>query len=184
MALTSSQSFALGTKAPDFRLQDAKSGEWLSLEELHSETATLIVFMCNHCPYVKHIQDELVRVAKDYQTRGVALIAISSNDPEQYPEDGPLKMREVAQEHHYPFPYLFDETQMVAKAYQANCTPDFYLFDSKLKCRYHGRFDDSTPGKGSVSGHELRSALELLLANKPINPEQKPSIGCSIKWKK
>src|SRR5689334_16617490 len=145
---TLSTMMPLGTKAPDFRLPDTVSGKTVSLDELKSEWATVVMFICNHCPYVKHIQEELVRLAADYRMQGVAFVAISSNDPVAYPEDAPEHMREVAEAFGYPFPYLFDESQEVARAYQAACTPDFYIFDRNLKCVYRGQLDDSRPGNG------------------------------------
>ncbi|HWU67738.1 MAG TPA: thioredoxin family protein [Stenotrophobium sp.] len=183
MALTSSSMLALGAVAPDFRLADTVSGRVLSLAELRSERATVIMFLCNHCPYVKHVQSALVRLALDYQPRGVRFIAISSNDVRHYPEDAPERMKVVAQECGYPFPYLYDETQAVARAYQAACTPDFYVFDAQLRCAYRGRMDDATPGNGRpVTGADLRAALDALLSGAPVNAEQYPSLGCGIKW--
>jgi peroxiredoxin len=185
MSLTSSTMLPLGTRAPDFSLPDTVSGPVLSLEVLKSTRATVIMFICNHCPYVKHVQKELVRLAKDYQAKGVAFVAISSNDAHDYPEDGPERMKQVAQTAGYPFPYLYDETQGVAKAYRAACTPDFYLFDGELKCVYRGRLDDSTPGNGRpVTGHDLRAALDAVLAGQSVPADQKPSMGCNIKWKR
>jgi peroxiredoxin len=185
MAETPSSMLPLGNIAPDFRLLDTKTNQSLSLDELKSPTATVIMFLCNHCPYVKHIQSKLSEIAKLYQTKGVSFIAISSNDVQAYPEDGPAYMRQEAEKNHYSFPYLFDETQEVAKAYQATCTPDLYIFDSHLKCVYRGRFDDSTPGnKRPVTGYDLSQALDNILANQPVNANQKPSVGCSLKWKK
>ncbi len=184
MALTPSSMLPLGTSAPDFRLPDTVSGKPLALAELKSDKATLVMFICNHCPYVKHVQHELVRLAKDYRPKGVAFVAISSNDARSYPEDAPDKMKAVAQRLAYPFPYLYDETQAVAKAYQAACTPDFYLFNAALKLVYRGRLDGATPGNEvPVTGHDLRAALDAALAGRAPNPEQKPSMGCNIKWR-
>lgn len=184
MALTPSNMLPLGTRAPDFRLPDTVSGKTLGLAELKSERATLVMFICNHCPYVKHVQHELVRLAHDYQPRGVGVIALSSNDAKSYPEDAPDKMRAEAKRAGYPFPYLYDETQAVAQAYQAACTPDFYLFDAALKLAYRGRLDGATPGNEvPVSGYDLRTALDAVLAGRRLSAEQKPSIGCNIKWK-
>ncbi len=187
MALTPSNMLALGSVAADFELLDTVSAQRLSLNALKSPRATVIMFICNHCPYVKHVQPELVRLANDYQPKGISFIAISSNDANAYPADAPNKMAEVAQEWAYPFPYLYDETQAVARAYQAACTPDFYIFDKDLRCVYRGQLDDARPGQAFVSntpnGQDLRNALDKLLQGKPINPEQKPSIGCNIKWK-
>ena len=185
MALTPSTMLPLGTKAPNFNLLDACSGKILSLDQLKSDNATVILFICNHCPYVKHIQDELVKTANRYQAKGIHFIAINSNDIESYPADSPENMRKNAETHHYAFPYLFDETQAIAKAYQAACTPDFYIFDRDLLCVYRGRFDDSTPGNGiPVTGKDLSAALDALLDNQSIDSNQQPSVGCNIKWKK
>jgi thiol-disulfide isomerase/thioredoxin len=144
----------------------------------------LVLFICNHCPYVKLIRDELARLGREYQTRGVALVAINSNDVANYPDDSPAKMAEEARLAGYTFPYLFDETQAVAKAYRASCTPDFYLFDRERRLVYRGQFDDSRPGNGvAVTGRDLRAALDALLSGKPVLSDQKPSLGCNIKWK-
>jgi thiol-disulfide isomerase/thioredoxin len=185
MALTPSNMLPLGTPAPDFRLPDTVSGRVLALSELKSGRATVVMFLCNHCPYVKHVNPELIRVAHDYQPKGVSFIAISSNDAANYPEDAPDKMRDTAQRLGYPFPYLYDESQDVARAYQAACTPDLYVFDGDLKLAYRGRLDGSTPGNEvPLSGQDLRAALDAVLAGRPVDPEQKPSMGCNIKWKK
>ncbi|TCW41553.1 peroxiredoxin [Laceyella sacchari] len=184
MALTESNMFPLGATAPSFTLPDVVSNQEVSLEALKSDVATVIMFICNHCPYVKHVQKQLVQLANDYLPKGVAFIAISSNDAVQYPEDGPDNMKKVAEEFQYPFPYLYDESQQVAKAYQAACTPDFYIFDGKLSCVYRGQLDDSRPGNGlPVTGSYIRAALDSILNNEPIQVQQKPSIGCNIKWK-
>lgn len=184
MALTPSTMLPLGTPAPQFSLPDTRSGQVLSLAELRSPKATVVLFICNHCPYVLHIIEKLSAVAQDYQAQGVQFIAISSNDVAKYPADAPEKMTEFAAAHHFSFPYLFDETQEVAKAYQAACTPDFYIFDKNLLCVYRGRFDDATPGnKNPVTGKEFSTALDCLLANKALDENQKPSVGCNIKWK-
>jgi peroxiredoxin len=185
MADTPSVMVDLGTKAPDFTLEDVVSGEKKSLSKLKSDKATVIMFICNHCPFVKHVQDELVRLANDYIPKGVSFVAISSNDADNYPQDSPEKMKEVAEEKGYPFPYLFDETQEVAKAYQAACTPDFYIYDGDLKLVYRGQLDDSRPGNNEpVNGKDIRAALDNILAGKPVDEHQKPSIGCNIKWKR
>lgn len=179
-----SEMIPLGTIAPDFRLYDTTTGQFLALNDLKSTIGTVVMFLCNHCPYVKHVQSKLVEIAKEYQAKGMQFIAISANDEVTYPEDGPMQMRAEAEKHHYSFPYLFDETQEVAKAYHAACTPDFYVFDGGLRCIYRGRFDDSTPKNSQpVTGNELRAALDNLLSGKPIVQDQKPSIGCNIKWK-
>lgn len=175
----------LGTPAPDFTLPDTVSGQRLSLSALKSPVATVIMFICNHCPYVKHVNAGLVQLAGDYQARGIRFIAISANDAENYPEDAPDKMRECALRLGYPFPYLHDASQDTARAYQAACTPDFFVFDGALKLGYRGQLDDSRPGNGvPVSGRDLRAALDALLAGQPVGPEQKPSVGCNIKWKR
>lgn len=185
MALTPSTMLPLGTHAPDFNLMDTLSGKMISLTELKSSIGTVIMFICNHCPYVKHIQTELAITANKYQAKGIHFVAINSNDVENYPADSPENMKKDAAAHHYSFPYLFDATQTIAKAYQAACTPDFYVFDANLRCVYRGRFDASTPGNNiPVTGKDLTDALDAILANKPINADQKPSIGCNIKWKK
>ena len=184
MTLTSSKMVPLGMKAPNFNLPDVVSGKKKSLEQLKSDTATVVMFICNHCPFVQHIQKELVEAAKKYQAKGVQFVAISSNDIKNFPEDSPKKMKAVAAEFDYPFPYLFDETQEVAKAYQAECTPDFYVFDRNLICVYRGRFDGSSPGRDvPVTGEDLSAALDNILARKSIDLNQKPSQGCNIKWK-
>lgn len=184
MTLTPSKMIPLGTKAPDFNLLDVMSGKKMSLAQLKSDKATVIMFICNHCPFVQHIQEKLVEVAKKYQAKGIQFIAINSNDIEKYPEDSPEKMKMVAEKFNYPFTYLFDDTQEVAKAYQAECTPDFYIFDKNLACVYHGRFDRATPGRNSpVTGEDICHELDNILAGKSINPNQRPSQGCNIKWK-
>jgi peroxiredoxin len=184
MTLTASTMLPLNTVAPHFELLDIVTQQHRTLQELQGNQGTMIMFICNHCPYVKHVQLELVRLATDYQKKGITFIAISSNDIEQYPEDAPPKMRDTAKALGYPFPYLFDETQSVAKAYQAACTPDFFLFNEHLECVYRGQLDDSRPGNNiPVTGSDLRAALNNLLAHKPIDKNQKPSVGCNIKWK-
>lgn len=184
MAATPSKMIPLGTKAPDFKLPDTVSGKTLTLTDLKSKKATVIMFICNHCPYVKHVNHELVRLANDYLPKGVSFIAISSNDVAQYPDDAPDKMKEVAKQLGYPFPYLFDESQDVARAYDAACTPDIYVFDKDLKLTYRGQLDDSRPANEvPVTGKDLRAVLENLLNGKPVSTDQKPSIGCNIKWK-
>lgn len=185
MAAMSSTMLPLGTTAPHFNLPDTVTGKLMSLDELKSDTATVVMFICNHCPYVQHVQHELVKLANDYQPQGISFIAISSNDIESFPEDAPDKMKEVAERLGYPFPYLYDETQEIAKAYQAACTPDFYILDSDLKLVYRGQLDDSRPGNLiPVTGKDIRAALDHILSGEPVDPHQKPSIGCSIKWKK
>lgn len=174
----------LQTEAPLFSLPDVTSGQRLSLLELKGEHATVIAFICNHCPFVKHINHQLIELAKDYQNKGVSVIAISSNDAQQYPEDGPEAMKEVAIQLGYPFPYLYDETQEVAKAFSAACTPDFFVFNADLKVAYRGQLDDSRPGNDiPVTGSDIRKALDNLISGSPVSERQKPSIGCNIKWK-
>lgn len=185
MAETPSTMIPLGTTAPDFHLLDTVSGKHVSLSDLKSGKGIVIMFICNHCPYVKHIQAEMVAIAKQYTAKNIQFVAISSNDVKNYPQDGPEQMREEAEQNGYTFPYLYDETQEIAKAYHAACTPDLYLFDSSLKCVYRGRFDESTPGnRKPVTGADLRLALDGLLAGQPITLDQKPSVGCNIKWKR
>ncbi|WP_426429808.1 thioredoxin family protein [Winogradskyella sp. HB-48] len=184
MALTPSNMLPLGTIAPDFNLIDTKDNQIKSLTELKGNKGTLVMFICNHCPFVIHVNEELVKLANDYKSREINCIAISSNDVENYPQDGPEKMKIHAKENHYPFPYLYDETQEVAKAYDAACTPDFFLFDDDLKLVYAGQLDGSRPGNDiPVNGKDLRAAMDALLNNETISPDQKPSMGCNIKWK-
>ena len=184
MTLTPSRMMPLGTKAPDFTLKDVLSGKMLSLSQLKSDKATVIMFICNHCPFVKHIRKELINVANQYILKGISFIAINANDAEAYPEDSPENMKKVGEELKFPFPYLYDETQEVAKAYDAACTPDFFVFDRDLKCVYRGQFDDSRPGNQvSVTGKDLGFSLDCILKGEPVPQEQKPSVGCNIKWK-
>lgn len=184
MARTLSNMIPLGTVAPDFTLPDTVSGKTVSLQELKSDKATLIMFICNHCPFVKHVDEQLVALANDYQAKGVSVIAISSNDVDNYPQDGPALMTKEAAKLGYSFPYLYDESQEVAKAYDAACTPDFYVFDKDLKCAYRGQLDSSRPGNGlPVTGADLRAALDEILEAKEVSAPQIPSIGCNIKWK-
>jgi peroxiredoxin len=184
MAATPSTMIPLGTIAPDFKLPDTVSGKAFSLADLKSPKGTLIMFICNHCKYVKHIHHELVKITNEYIPKGLSVIAISSNDVLNYPEDDPTLMKEQAIQHAYKFPYLYDESQEVAKAYDAACTPDFFLFDGDLKLVYRGQFDDSRPSLDKpVTGKDLRNAIEALLAGKQVNPDQIPSMGCNIKWK-
>jgi peroxiredoxin len=185
MAATPSNMLELGTLAPGFSLPDSVSGNIVSLQDIKSPVATVVMFLCNHCPFVKHINQELVKFANDYIPEGVSFVAISSNDVASYPEDSPEKMKEAARDLDYPFPYLYDESQEVARAYKAACTPDFYIFDKGLSLVYRGQFDDSRPGNSiPVSGRDMRLALNNIMEGKPVDPEQKPSIGCNIKWKK
>ena len=173
----------LGTKAPEFRLPDTH-GNTVSLEDFEGAPALLVIFMCNHCPYVKHIRAGLAQLGRDYQSRGAAIVGISSNDVANYPDDSPARMKQEAKAAGYLFPYLYDESQAAAKAYRAACTPDIYLFDKNRKLVYRGQFDDSRPGNGlPVTGKDLRSALDAVLAGKPVVSDQKPAMGCNIKWK-
>ena len=184
MARTPSNMMPLGTLAPDFKLPDTISGKVLSLAELKSDKATLIMFICNHCPFVKHVDEGLVALANDYQDKGVSIIAISSNDVDNYPQDGPELMKGEAEKVGYNFPYLYDESQEVAKAYDAACTPDFYIFDKNLKCAYRGQLDGSRPGNDiPVTGRDIRAALDDIMAEKEVSAPQMPSLGCNIKWK-
>ncbi|SHE36890.1 Peroxiredoxin [Seinonella peptonophila] len=184
MARTESNMFPLGNPATPFELLDVISNQTLSLKELASDTATVIFFICNHCPFVKHINAELINVANHYKEKGISFIGINSNDADSYPDDSPENMKQVAEDLQYPFPYLYDETQEVARAYQAACTPDFYIFDKELKCVYRGQLDDSRPGNGiEPNGASIRAALDSILAGKPVPERQKPSLGCNIKWK-
>lgn len=184
MARTPSNMMPLGTSAPDFILPDTVSGKEVSLNELKSDRATVIMFICNHCPFVKHINKGLLALATDYQSQGVSFIAISSNDVENYPDDSPEKMKEHAAIEGYNFPYLYDESQEVAKAYDAACTPDFYIFDGDLKCTYRGQLDGSRPGNDvPVTGEDIRAALDAMLNGQMVSETQRPSLGCNIKWK-
>jgi len=183
MVAVNSTMLPLGTRAPDFRLPDP-TGSIVSLADFQHAPALLVVFICNHCPYVKHIREGLAKLARDYRPRGVAMAGINSNDVANYPADSPAKMAEEAAAAGYVFPYLYDETQAVAKAYRAACTPDLYLFDKDQRLVYRGQFDDSRPGNGiPVTGKDVRTALEAVLAGNPLSSPQKPSIGCNIKWK-
>lgn len=184
MAATPSNMLALGTQAPDFSLPDVVSGDNLSLADLNSDSGMVIMFICNHCPYVIHVKDEIVRVASDYQPKGFKFAAISSNDVINYPADSPDKMKVMAEETGFTFPYLYDESQSVAKAYDVACTPDFYVFDKNNTLVYRGRLDESTPGNNKpLTGKDLRAALDNIIEGKPVINEQFPSIGCNIKWK-
>ncbi len=184
MSLTPSNMLPLGTEAPSFTLPDTVSGRSYELNELKSDVATVIMCICNHCPYVKHVQPELVKLAEDYIPEGVKFMAISSNDIENYPEDAPELMHNEAKKWGYPFPYLYDETQVVAKAYDAACTPDFYIFDREMKLIYRGQLDNSRPGnEKALTGKDMRTALDDLLKGNPISENQIPSQGCNIKWK-
>ncbi len=183
MAETPSTMLALGTEMPAFRLCDP-SGQWVSSDDFKDAPGFLVAFICNHCPYVKHIRSHFAQLAREYQAKGVAIVGISSNDVKAYPEDSPEMMAKENTSVGYSFPYLYDETQEVAKAYRAACTPDFYLFDRGRRLVYRGQMDDSRPGNNRpVTGADLRAALDAVLAGKPASAEQKPSVGCNIKWK-
>ncbi|MCE3044892.1 MULTISPECIES: thioredoxin family protein [Legionella] len=184
MARTPSNMKELGSAAPEFSLTDVISNSKVELRSHKGQIATVIMFICNHCPYVKHVNKELSQLAKDYTGKGISFIAINSNDVKNYPDDSPENMRITAQTEDYQFPYLFDETQDVAKAYQAACTPDFFIYDANLTLVYRGQLDDSRPGNQiPVSGISIRNALDCLLNALPVSTEQKPSLGCNIKWK-
>ncbi|TXD51643.1 MULTISPECIES: thioredoxin family protein [unclassified Polaribacter] len=184
MALTESNEFKIGTKAPYFNLMNTIDDTFYSLNQLKGEKGTVIMFICNHCPFVIHVNNELIKMANEYQQKGINFIAISSNEIENYPQDAPKFMKEIAANLSYPFAYLFDETQKVAKEYDAACTPDFYVFDADLKSVYHGQLDNSRPGNGKpVTGFDLRNSLDNLLENKTVLENQKPSVGCGIKWR-
>ncbi|MCR9143762.1 MAG: thioredoxin family protein [bacterium] len=183
MALLNSQPRALGSDAPDFTLPDTVSGDQVSLASLKNERGVAILFICNHCPYVVHIEDELVRVGREYTERGMKFAAISANDFVRYPDDAPDKMKARAEAKGFPFPYLVDEDQSVARSYAAACTPELFVYDANLKLYYHGQFDDTRPGQGVANGKDFRAALDRLLAGEQPPENQKPSIGCSIKWK-
>jgi len=182
MAATESTMLALGTPAPSFRLPDY-NGRIVALEDFRDAQGLVVAFICNHCPYVKHIRHAFAQFAREYQAKGVAVVAINSNDTQAYPQDGPAGMAEEARSAGYTFPYLLDGTQEVARAYHAACTPDLYLFDKDRKLVYRGQFDDSRPGKGEATGADLRAACDALLSGAAISPDQKPSIGCNIKWR-
>lgn len=184
MARTPSNMLPLGTKAPEFELLDTVSNENLSLEKLKGKNGTVVMFICNHCPFVIHVNPELSKLGKEYQAKGIGFVAISSNDVVNYPQDAPDLMKEKAKAMGYSFPYLYDETQEVAKAYDAACTPDFYLFDANLELVYRGQLDDSRPGNGlPLTGSDLRNAMDAVLNGSAVDSNQKPSIGCNIKWK-
>lgn len=184
MANTPSNMLPLGTISPSFWLKDTNSNNHYSFSDLKGDKGTLVMFICNHCPFVLHVMDEIIMIANDYRVQGIGIIAISSNDPKRYPQDGPDKMTQFAFENKIDFPYLFDNTQEVAKAYDAACTPDFYLFDSQDKLVYRGQLDDSRPGNNiPLSGSDLRTAIDGVLYNRSIPQNQKPSLGCNIKWK-
>ncbi len=184
MARTESNKLPLSTAAPAFQLPDVVSGEIISLDRFAGRKALLVMFICRHCPYVIHVQKELARLGTDYSGKDAGIVAISSNDAAAYPDDAPERLREMALEQGFTFPFCYDESQDVARGYDAVCTPDFYLFDEGRRLAYHGRLDDSRPrSEEPVTGNEVRAALDALLEGRPVNPDQKPSIGCSIKWR-
>ena len=184
MAETPSTMAPLGMKAPVFGLPDAVFGRAVSLDDFKGAPALLVMFICNHCPYVKHVREHLSQLVREYQARGVAVVGISSNDTLQFPDDGPEKMKQEARAAGYTFPYLYDEDQEVAKQYRAACTPDFFVFDKDRRLVYRGQMDDSRPNSGRpVTGKDLRAALDAVLAGRPAPADQKPSMGCNIKWK-
>ncbi|MFP4123479.1 thioredoxin family protein [Coleofasciculus sp.] len=184
MARTASTMLPLGTKAPEFQLPDVVSGETISLDRFAGKQGLVVIFLCRHCPFVKHVQGELAKLGRDYQDADLGIVAISANDAATHPDDAPEKLKEMAQELGLTFPLCYDETQETAKAYTAACTPDFFVFDRDRKLVYRGQFDDSRPGNDKpVTGKDLRSAIDAVLAQSPVGEEQKPSIGCNIKWK-
>lgn len=184
MARTESAMLALGTSAPEFSLPDVVSAKTVDSQSAAGPKGLLVMFICRHCPFVKHLEKGLAQLGRDYDGKGIGIVAISSNDAVNFPDDAPESLAEQAREVGFAFPYLYDETQEVARAYDAACTPDFFLFDHEFKLVYRGQFDDSRPGGGApVTGKDLRSAMDALLAGAPIHPIQKPSLGCNIKWK-
>lgn len=184
MSLTPTKQIALGFEMPYFKLKDAITGKMVSSDEVKGEKGTLVIFMCNHCPYVLHVIHELIKIGYDYIPNGIGVVAINSNDVEKYPDDHPDRMKELALSLKFPYPYLFDETQEVAKDYDAACTPDFNLFDVEGKCVYRGQLDSSRPGNDNpVNGKDLRAALDLVIEGKTVPSKQIPSTGCNIKWK-
>jgi peroxiredoxin len=184
MSLTESTMLELGTTAPDFALTDVTTGKTVRRDDLRGKDALLVMFICAHCPYVKHLEKSLGALGADYAGKPLAIVAISSNDVTTHPADSPDGLKAQAKANGFAFPYLYDESQSVAHAYRAACTPDFFLFDKEFKLVYRGQFDGSRPGNGvPVTGQELRAALDLVLAGKPVPREQRPSMGCNIKWK-
>ncbi|MCC7173881.1 MAG: thioredoxin family protein [Bryobacterales bacterium] len=184
MAHTESTMLELGTPAPAFDLPDVVSGRRITLESFAGTKALLVMFICRHCPFVKHVERELARLAEDYAGKPAGIVAISSNDAASYPEDAPASLRQMAVELGFKFPYCHDESQEAAKAYASSCTPDFYVFDENRRLVYRGQLDDSRPGNGiPVTGRDLRAALDAVLSGRPVSSNQKPSLGCNIKWK-
>lgn len=185
MVLILSFMVALGTSAPDFTLPDVVTGKKVSLKDFAGKKAVLVMFICRHCPYVQHVKAQLAQLGKDYQAKDVGILAISSNDADNYPDDAPAGLKQMAQEEGFTFPLLYDETQGVAQAYKALCTPDFFLYDQNMKLAYRGQLDDSRPGNNKpVTGKDLRAAIDAVLAGQPVASLQRPSSGCNIKWKK
>jgi peroxiredoxin len=184
MARTPTVRLELGYNAPGFQLPNTIDNQYLSFPDVKGKNGTVVMFICNHCPFVVHVIDELIRIGNDYKSQGIGFVAISSNDAANYPNDSPEKMKQLAEENSFPFPYLYDENQNVAKAYTAACTPDFSVFNANNVCVYRGQLDDSRPGNGKpVSGKDLRNVLDLLVVGKSVPAEQTPSLGCNIKWK-
>ena len=185
MVLTPSMMTRLGASAPDFKLKDVVSGKEVSLASFAAKKALLVMFLCRHCPYVQHVKEELARLGTDYAEKDIGIVAISSNDAANYPDDAPEKLKAMAKEERFAFPFCYDESQQVAKAYTAACTPDFFLFDAARALVYRGQLDESRPGNGQpVTGRDLRAAIDAVLASRPAPPDQRPSLGCNIKWKK
>ncbi len=184
MALTPSTMLALGTLAPNFKLQDVISGNMVSLDDFKGKKALLVMFICRHCPYVQHVKEEIAKIGQEYKEKDIGIVAISANDINSYPQDSPESLKEMAEELGFDFSFLYDKSQEIAKAYTAACTPDFFIFDKNRKLVYRGQLDDSRPGNNlPITGKDLREAIDAVLQDKPINPNQKPSMGCNIKWK-
>jgi peroxiredoxin len=184
MARTESTMLPLGTAAPDFQLSDVVSGRTVTLADFRDKDGLLVMFICRHCPFVKHVQSELTRIGSDYAQKSLGIVAISSNDAEAYPDDAPDNLREMASELGFTFPYCYDETQNVARAYDAACTPDFFLFDKNRRLVYRGQLDDSRPSNAvPATGKDLRSAIDAVLEGRAVSKQQKPSVGCNIKWR-
>lgn len=184
MAHAESSMLSLGTSAPHFHLPDVVSKRELNLQSVRGPKGLLVMFICRHCPFVKHLEKALAQLGREYQSNGIGIVAISSNDAVNYPEDSPESLARQARDLGFTFPYLYDESQAIARAYDATCTPDFFLFNGDLRLVYRGQFDDSRPGNNiPITGKDLRAALDAVIAGKPVNPNQRPSIGCNIKWK-
>lgn len=184
MVRTASTMLPLGTKAPEFELPDVVLQQTFSLDSFADKDALLVMFICRHCPYVQHIKDELARLGRDFRDSRLGIVAISANDPSSHPDDSPARLKEMAEDLDFRFPFLFDEDQVAARAYAAACTPDFFLFDTERRLAYRGQLDDSRPGNGKpVNGQDLRRAIDAVLNGRPVDANQKPSLGCNIKWK-